>query len=200
MRMNRDDKLEKLRVSLAEFQRQQAHGESTLFDHDAEEKKSEVRRRALLLLDQRARSTSELRSRLLDLEFEETAVDAVIVDLIRARLLDDEDFANEWVRQRSARRGKSSRMLERELREKGVDSGTRQRALAQIDPDTERATAEAAATKKARSEKQLPEDRADYDRALRRVLGALARRGFPSGMSMEVARAALDARFDELSS
>lgn len=194
------DKIEGLRAALAEFQRQQARGQSTLFDPEVEEAKAEVRRRALLLLDQRARSTSELRSRLLDLDLEAATVDEVIGDLTRAGLLDDEHFASEWVRQRSARRGRSSRMLDKELQDKGVAPDVRQQALAQLDSDTERATAEAIAVKKARSENRLPEDRADYDKALRRVLGALARRGFPAGMSMELARAALDARFEELDS
>lgn len=193
------EKLEKLRSALEEFTRRQEAGEAgSLFDHEAEEKKAEVRRRALLLLDQRARSRSELRQRLTSLEFDPEVIDEVIEDLTRAKLLDDEDFAREWVRQRAQRRGKSSRALDQELREKGVDSHTRMVALEQIDTDDERETARAVAQKKARSESRIPADRADYDKALRRVVGALARRGFPSSMSMELSREALNERIEEL--
>lgn len=196
---NNSHKLDTLREALACLEQQQvAGGSGAFFDHEKEEKKSAVRKRALLLLDQRARSHSELRQRLLALEFDGAIVDDVLEDLTRSRLLDDLSFASEWVRQRAQRRGKSSKALDLELRDKGVDESTRARALAQIDHADERETAHAVAVKKARSETRIPEDRAEYNKALRRVVGALARRGFPSGLSMEMARQALDDRCAEL--
>lgn len=82
-------KLDKLRTALEEFSRRQEEGApSTLFDREAEEKKAEVRRRALLLLDQRARSRSELRERLLALELDPEVIDEVLGDLTRARSMD----------------------------------------------------------------------------------------------------------------
>lgn len=195
------EKLEKLRAALEDYAQRQSSGEpSSFFDREAEEKKAEVRRRALLLLDQRARSRSELRQRLGALEFEEAVIEEVLEDLTRAKLIDDAHFAHEWVRQRSQRRGKSSRVLDLELRDKGVDAHTRAQALEQIDSNDEWETARAVAVKKARSQSQLPADRADYDKALRRIVGALARRGFPSGMTMELSRKALDERIEELQS
>ena len=192
-------KLEKLRAALEEFTERQNAGETSgLFDHEAEEKKAEVRRRALLLLDQRARSRSELHKRLVALEFEEEVIDEVLSNLMRAKLIDDEAFAREWVRQRAQRRGKSSRALDMELRDKGVDSEIRALALEQIDAVDERETARRVAEKKARSESRIPEDRADYDKALRRIVGALARRGFPAGVSMELSREALEQRIAHL--
>lgn len=194
-------KLEKLRAALEEFTERQNAGETSgFFDHEAEEKKAEVRRRALLLLDQRARSRSELHKRLVALEFEEEVIDEVLSDLIRAKLIDDEAFAREWVRQRAQRRGKSSRALDMELRDKGVDSEIRALALEQIDAVDERETARRVAEKKARSESRIPEDRADYDKALRRIVGALARRGFPAGLSMELSREVLEQRISDLQS
>lgn len=192
------EKIEKLKKALDNFERAHERGESDFFDHEKEEKKATVRRRALLLLDQRARSVSELTSRLTALEFEPDIINEVIEDLTRSKLLNDEAFAQEWVRQRAARRGKSSRALDRELQEKGVDKQTRVAALEQINEADERDTARAVAVKKARSESKIPQDRTDYDKALRRVLGALARRGFPAGMSMELAREALDERIEHL--
>lgn len=189
------EKVARLREALAQY----ASGEEGgLFDHEAEEAKAQVRKRALGLLDQRARSREELRGRLIDAEFDPAVVDEVLDDLQRSRLLDDAAFAREWVRQRHARRGKSARVLDRELREKGVDAALRAEALEQIDQSDEEATARALADKKARSVKTVPVDRDDYNRQLRRVVGVLARRGFDGGMSMRLAREALDARIAEL--
>ena len=158
-----------------------------------------MRTRALLFLDARARSRHELRGRLLDLEFEEAVVDDVLDDLAGVGLLDDAAFAHEWVRQRHARRGKSSRVLDRELQDKGVDSATRADALEQIDAADEEATARALAEKKARSVRTVPADRAESDKALSRIVGVLARRGFAQGMSLRIARDALDERVAQLS-
>lgn len=191
--MERDARIDQLRQALADFR------PGSLFDHEAEEAKAAVRKRALLLLNARARSRHELRGRLLDLEFEEAVVDDVLDDLAGVGLLDDAAFAHEWVRQRHARRGKSSRVLDRELQDKGVDSATRADALEQIDTADEEATARALAEKKARSVRTVPADRAESDRALRRIVGVLARRGFAQGMSLRIARDALDERVAQLS-
>jgi len=191
--MERDARIDQLRQALADFR------PGSLFDHEAEEAKAAVRKRALLFLDARARSRHELRGRLLDLEFEEAVVDDVLDDLAGVGLLDDAAFAHEWVRQRHARRGKSSRVLDRELQDKGVDSATRADALEQIDAADEEATARALAEKKDRSVRTVPADRAESDKALRRIVGVLARRGFAQGMSLRIARDALDERVAQLS-
>lgn len=188
-------KLEKLRRALENFEAGEGPG---LFDREAESAKATVRKRALGLLDQRARSRQELRGRLLDLEFEERIVDEVLDDLTAVHLLDDETFAREWVRQRHARRGKSTRVLNRELTDKGVDAATRAAALDQIDPEDEESTARELARKKARSVKDVPSDRAERDKALRRIVGVLARRGFNQSMSLSLAREALEERIAEL--
>ena len=191
--MERDARIDQLRQALADFL------PGRLFDHEAEEAKAAVRKRALLFLDARARSRHELRGRLLDLEFEEAVVDDVLDDLAGVGLLDDAAFAHEWVRQRHARRGKASRVLDRELQDKGGDSATRADALEQIDAADEEATARALAEKKARSVRTVPADRAESDKARRRSGGVRARRGFAQGMSLRIARDALDERVAQLS-
>ncbi|RSZ61724.1 recombination regulator RecX [Corynebacterium hylobatis] len=184
---SREQKIAQLKEAIAGFTPGQ-------FDQEAEEAKAAVRRRALGLLDVRARSRQELRERLIEAEFEPVVVDDVLDDLAAVNLLDDAAFAREWVRQRHARRGKSTRVLEQELRQKGVDSATRAEALEQIDAADEEATARALAEKKARTIREAPADRAETDKALRRIVGVLARRGFPQGMSLRIAREALEER------
>lgn len=196
---NTSDTVELLRQAMVEYAERSAAGEANeLFDAEAEKNKAQVRKRALGLLDQRARSAHELRTRLVDAEFPPAVVDEVIDDLERVGLIDDAVFAREWVRQRHQRRGKSSRVLDRELQDKGVASSIRSDALATISDDDERALAESLAKKKARSIKAVPADRAERDKALRRIVGVLARRGFPQGMAMSVSIAALEGRIEEL--
>ena len=165
-----------------------------LFDREHEEALVPVRKRALGLLDQRARSRSELRERLLKAEFEPQLVDEVVDDLTASGLVNDAQFASEWVRQRAARRGKSVRALDMELRDKGVGGADRAAALEQISDADEERTARAVAEKAARKVKSTPADRTEYDKHLRRIVGALARRGFNQGMALRIGREALDER------
>lgn len=167
---------------------------SGFIDHAHEAALAPVRKRALGLLDQRARSREELRSRLVKAEFEPKLVDEVLDDLAASGLLNDAQFASEWVRQRAARRGKSARALDMELRDKGVGGADRAAALEQISEDDEERTARDVAEKAARKVKAAPSDRAEYDKQLRRIVGALARRGFNQSMALRIGREALDER------
>lgn len=170
---------------------------SGLFDEQAEKHKAEVRAKALTLLDHRMRTVHEMRTRLLGYDFAPELVDEVVTDLMRTRLLDDAIFAEEWVRQRH-RRGKSRLVLNRELADKGVSASIREDALETISENDERAVAEELAAKKARSISVPPADYGERQKMLRRIVGVLARRGYPQAMSMSVAIAALDLRLEEL--
>lgn len=197
-RASREAKLEKLRVAMEKVA---AGGGEPIIDADAEAAKAPIRSRALRLLDQRARSREELRGRLAENEeWPPAAIDEVLDDLTASKLLDDAHFAREWVRQRHAARGKSRMVLDRELTEKGIAPHLREEALGQVTDADESHVARALAEKKAGTVKAVPADRAAHDKDLRRVVGVLARRGFNQGMSMGIAREALDARYRELSS
>ena len=191
------DKLKKLRQALEAYESGDAGGQ--LIDTEAEAVKAPVRSRALGLLDQRARSRKELRDRLVAADFESEVVDAVVDDLAEAGLVDDEAFAKEWVRQRHARRGKSARALNLELKEKGVEAADRATALAQITEESEEAVARQVAEKKARTLKRVPADRHERDKFLRRIVGTLARRGYNQELVMRISIDVLDARIAELS-
>lgn len=180
-----------LKAALEHFQ------PGTLFDREEEQALAPVRTRALRLLDQRARSKSELRSRLISAEFDPELVERVLDSLENSGLVNDAVFASEWVRQRSQRRGKSARALDMELLDKGVAEPVRQEALSQITAEDEEAAARAVAEKKAREVKAAPSDRAEYDKHLRRIVGVMARRGYSSALSLRLGREVLDARIAE---
>ena len=191
------EKLEKLRQALEAYEAGDAGGQ--LVDANAEAAKAPVRSRALGLLDQRARSRKELRDRLVAADFEPDVVEDVVDDLAGVGLVDDETFAKEWVRQRHARRGKSARALNIELKEKGVEAADRAAALEQITEESEEAVARRVAEKKARTLKSVPADRHERDKFLRRIVGTLARRGYRQELVMRISIDVLDARIAELS-
>ncbi|MBU5653464.1 recombination regulator RecX [Corynebacterium aurimucosum] len=190
------EKLEKLRRALEAYESGDAGGQ--LIDAEAEAAKTPVRSRALGLLDQRARSRKELRDRLVAADFEPEVVDTVVDDLAGVGLVDDEAFAKEWVRQRHARRGKSARALNLELKEKGVEAADRAIALEQITEESEEVVARQVAEKKARTLKRVPADRHERDKFLRRIVGTLARRGYNQELVMRISIEVLDARIAEL--
>ncbi|MCF4006453.1 recombination regulator RecX [Corynebacterium uropygiale] len=194
--MENQDAIARLRQALAEYA--EGERENTILDAREEEAKAPVRERALKLLNQRARSREELRTRLRDLDFPTGVIEEVLDDLEGVGLINDRHFAEQWVRQRHERRGKSARMLDRELIAKGVASDIREDALSQITREDEESIAWAILEKKARRITSIPRDSAEYDKHLRRLLGMLARRGFPQGMSMALAHRCLDERLEEL--
>lgn len=172
--------------------------QSSSFDAEYEKNKAKVRHRALLLLNERARSVHEITERLRSAEFEPQLVDDVVADLLRSGLLDDRVFAAEWARQRHETRGKSRRALLGELAVKGVDPAIAQEAVATINDDSEEAIAREIADKKASGIRTVPQSLAERDKHLRRIVGMLARRGYPEGMSLRIAKEALDHRVSEL--
>lgn len=172
---------------------------SSLYDAGREEAKAPIRSKALRLLDQRMRSRKELVDRLSAVEeFAQSMVEEVVDDLASSGLVDDELFASEWVRQRFASRGKSKMVLDRELKEKGIAPAVRAEALEQITVDSEEDVARKLAAKKAATIKVPAADFAAKQKDLRRVVGVLARRGFPAELSMEIAREELDKQYRRL--
>jgi regulatory protein len=194
----RTDRLERLRAAIEAVQ---SGGGEPLVDELAEERLAPLTAKANRLIEQRDRSVAELRRRLtdsLDEGDDPALVEAVIDRCLRAGMLDDARFAHEWVRQRAANQRRSVAVLRRELREKGVAAPVIEEALEQVSEDDQDRVLGELVTKKAGTVKTVPADRRDYDRALRRIVGVAARRGFPQGRSLTAARQALDARIAEL--
>jgi regulatory protein len=140
------------------------------------------------LLGIRARTELELRTALRDKAIEEPVVNDVIAKFDRAGLIDDAAFAKSWVRSRHQFSGLSRRAVIAELRRKGVDDTIALEAAEEIDNDSEEQRARELARKKLRSMRGL-EDQV----ALRRLVGALARKGYSQGLSFRVASEALSA-------
>lgn len=150
---------------------------------------------ALRLLGVRARSRTEMRQRLQRKDFDVHAVDDVMDRLDRARLLDDAEFAAEWVHSRHTYSGKGRIALRHELKAKGVADDLIEAALAEVAPDDERAVAVGLVHRKLTPSvtAAVTEDRAARDKQSRRLTAMLVRRGFAQPLAIEVVSDALDA-------
>lgn len=136
--------------------------------------------KAVALLASRARTEKEIADALRQNAYPEQTVARVMARLIEAGYLDDGDFAGQWAASRSAK-GMGERRIRMELRQKGVDADTIERALSSVDEDEQMDGALKAAQKAARGKDlSQPSDR-------QKVLAALARRGY----AYDVARSAL---------
>ena len=103
-------------------------------------------------------------------------------------LVDDEAYAQAFIRSKQAGRGLARRAISHELRAKGVDDELAQSLLDEVDPEDERARAHELVAKKLRSMHGL-------DRAVqtRRLAGMLARKGYGHDVARVVITEALDA-------
>lgn len=114
------------------------------------------------------------------------AAGAVLDRFGEVGLIDDVAFARAWVNSRHTGRGLARRALSQELRQRGVDPDTVIRAVEELDPDTEHRTAQDLVRRKARALSGLsPQVKT------RRLVGMLARKGYPPGLAFAVVRAEL---------
>ena len=108
-------------------------------------------------------------------------------------IIDDRAFARAWVTSRHHGRGLARKALAGELRRKGVDSEAVGEALAELGQDTEAATARALVERKLRSDRGGPPEA-----LFRRLVGMLARKGYPPGLAVRVVKDALADRAAEV--
>jgi regulatory protein len=144
----------------------------------------------LRLLTARARSRAELIGKMAKHGYPDEVAEAVLSRLVSVGLVDDEDFAAQWVRSRHTYSGKGKRALAAELRIKGVDAEVIAAALDGIDAGAERGRAEQLVERKLRRE-VLAEG--DDPKVMRRLVGMLARRGYSQTMAVAVVTDALAA-------
>lgn len=134
------------------------------------------------------RSRGQLEADLAAREVPDDVAARVLDRFTEVGLVDDAAFAEMWVRSRHAGRGLSRRALSQELRQKGVDDDTAEAALDDIGPDEEAAAAAGLVARRLPATRGLA-----TEVRMRRLAGMLARKGYPSGLSMQVVRDALAA-------
>lgn len=148
--------------------------------------------RAVAYLAARARSRREVEQKLLQAGYRPCTVEMVLYKLERERILDDADFARQWVESRSTHKLGRSRIAQ-ELRRKGISADEAEEALSAIDEEDQLAGAVALAEKAAARIKPGEDPR----KAGNRILAMLARRGYGWDIAKEALQQAM-ANLDNL--
>ena len=156
---------------------------------ESSRREEQARALCLRLLTARSRTRAELAGQLAKRGYPDDVSNRVLDRLAAVGLVDDADFAEQWVQSRRANSGKSKRALAAELHTKGVDNEVITTVLAGIDAGAERDRAEQLVRARLRRE-TLSEDNT---RVSRRLVGLLARRGYSQTVAGEVVRAELAA-------
>jgi regulatory protein len=149
--------------------------------HDLVDAESIARSIALRKLTVRARTRHELDHALQDKNVPPSEKEAVLDRLQDVGLVDDASFAIDWVNSRQQRRHLSRRALRRELQAKGVERDDIDRALEQVDFNSELTIARDLVERKRQTMSGLRRD-VQY----RRLAGMLSRRGFDTAVTVQV--------------
>ena len=152
-------------------------------------REEQARALCLRLLTARARTRAELAGQLAKRGYPDDVSTRVLDRLADVGLVDDVDFAEQWVHSRRVNAGKGKRALAAELHTKGVDKDVITSVLSDINPDAERDRAEELVRKKLRRENLSDDDL----RLRRRLVAMLARRGYSQKMAYDVVSAELAA-------
>jgi regulatory protein len=152
----------------------------------SESREEQARALCLRLLTARARTRAELAGQLTKRGYPDDVSARVLDRLADVGLVDDRDFADQWVRSRHVNAGKGKRALVSELRTRGVDDEVITAALADVDPSAERVRAEQLVADKLRRERLT-----DEAKLARRLIAMLARRGYEQSMAFDVVKVAL---------
>jgi regulatory protein len=145
-----------------------------------------ARQIVLRLLTAAPRSRAQLEQALRKKDCPDEIAAAVLDRMEEVGLVDDTAYAGMLVRSQQAGRGLARRALAQELRRKGVGDETAQAALDEVDPHDEEERARALVAKKMRSMSGL-----EPLVQTRRLVGMLARKGYPSDVSMRIVREAV---------
>ena len=145
---------------------------------------------AVALLARRPCSKGEIAQNLRRHHYTDDVIDLVIYKLEKENLLNDQEFSELWVQQRSRKYG--SRRIRQELRVKGIEESTADEALSSLS-DEEMLESATALAVKAWSRAKPGED---PRKTRQRIISSLVRKGF----DWDLARQASDTAESEVSS
>lgn len=165
-------------------------------DYETEKVVVKECRYVLGLLAHRQRSEAEIRAKLAQRVHEVDVLEEIMRRLDTAGLIDDEGFARAWVEQRRESKRLGTAALRRELEDKGVAAPDIDTVLAETAPyDSEKERCQILARERLAKELRKSGGSENLDRgaALRRIGGALARRGYSENLTLFVLNRELDA-------
>jgi regulatory protein len=142
-------------------------------------------------LTSRSRTRAELHAALLRKGVEEAVAGRVLDRLAAAGLVDDEAYAADHVRSARVNRGLARRALRAELARRGVAETVARAAVDELDPASEEQRARELV--RARLPVTVRSGSDDAVRLARRLLGMLARKGYPPDLAHQVVRTEVQA-------
>ena len=167
---------------------------------DAEPDPASVARAIVLRqLTGSAKSRLQLSRKLAERNIPEDVAEAVLDRFQEVRLIDDAEFADMWVRNRSQSRKLAKGALRRELADKGIDADTAAAALEQLSDADEEAAARLLVERKLRPGTDLS-SRAERDKTTRRLASMLARKGYQPSQAFRIVGEVLAEAPQDLSS
>src|SRR5690606_37317055 len=129
------------------------------------------------------RTRRQLEDKLRDRGCEPQVARTVLDRMTEVGLVDDESYAEMFVRSRQETKGLAASALRHELRQKGVADDVVEAALEEVDPEREKEQARALVARRLRTMRGL-----DREVQTRRLAGFLARKGYGSSVSYQVIR------------
>ena len=135
--------------------------------------------RAVRMLAERPRSRREIERKLTIARYDPDVTELVLYKLEKENLLDDRDFAVQWVQSRSQKYGTSR--IRQELRTKGIDEDTASEILEDLSEEDQLRQAVVFAVKKIRSLQSSCEER----KWKQRIMASLVRRGYSWDLSLK---------------
>jgi regulatory protein len=138
------------------------------------------------LLAVRPRTRSELAAALHRRGIPDEDAAAVLERYDEVGMIDDAAFARAWVSTRHHGRGLARGALARELRQRGVGAEAIAPALGEVDDGAEAAMARDLVARRLRSMAGVAPEA-----AFRRLVGMLARKGYPAGLAVRTVKDAL---------
>ncbi len=147
----------------------------------------EALKRALKFLGYRARTEEQVRLKLTQLGFPQTAVEATLERLRSLNFLNDETFARDWAVTRATNHGYGLQRIARELRQKGIPESL-------MGPILQETFAEQGELERAKSllEKKFKDQDLSDLRVLRRASDYLHRHGYSDSIITELIKGPMD--------
>lgn len=147
-----------------------------------------ARQICLRLITVEPRTRAQLAQAMQRKQIPDQVAEGILNRFTEVGLIDDQAFARAWVESRHHSRGLSRRALSTELRRRGVAADDVRDAVETLDPDQEAATARQIVDRKLRATRGQP-----FEARMRRLVGALARKGYGAALSYRIVREALEA-------
>jgi regulatory protein len=147
-----------------------------------------ARQICLRLITVEPRTRAQLAQAMQRKQIPDQVAETILNRFTEVGLIDDQAFARAWVESRHHSRGLSRRALSTELRRRGVAADDVRDAVETLDPDQEAATARQIVDRKLRATRGQP-----FEARMRRLVGALARKGYGAALSYRIVREALEA-------